>query len=485
MNLDWWAEHWLAGALLLAYSGLLLHHANLGRRQAQGMSGYYVGGRRSGGFVIGVSFFATYASTNSYVGNAGKGYAYGLPWLICAAVMVLFTWLSWTAVAPRLRRFAAHWDAMTLPDLLHARFAPETNALRLVSALVVICCSLLYLVAIFKGAGALFQHFLGISYGGAVGVTLVVVMLYTSVGGFVSVVRTDVAQGCLMVLGASLMFYFVTSAAGGVGALPQLQERADTAFLFEWNGGVPLVVLLGIALSGALKLLVDPRQLSRFYALRDDRALKVGLWVSVLGIALVQFCLYPIGLYAHFLVQGVTDTDSIVPMLVNDRSVFPLAVADFLMVAILAAAMSSMDSVLLVAASVLYKDVVAVLRRQSAPMPWTRFGVVGFAAAAAGLAVNPPAGIVEITIFSGSLYAVCFLPPIVFGLHWRKGSARAALGAVAVGVPVLLAWLLSGLSQRLHELFPALAASCVAYALLARSGRQELAAWPGRASFPR
>ncbi|MCZ0942687.1 MAG: hypothetical protein OXJ53_06505, partial [Gammaproteobacteria bacterium] len=338
MTLEWWAEHWLAGLLLLAYTGMLLHHANLGRRRAKGVAGYYVGGRSAGGFVIGVSFFATYASTNSYVGNAGKGYEYGLPWLGFAVVMVVFTWLAWTVVAPRMRRFAAHWDALTLPDLLHARFAPKSQALRLVSAFVVVASSLFYLMAIFKGAGALFQHFLQIPYAAAVGVTLIIVMLYTSVGGFVSVVRTDVVQGVLMVVGSALMFYFVTTAAGGIGILPELRERPDTANLFELGGAVPVVVLMGIALSGSLKLLVDPRQVARFYALRDDNALKVAMRVSVVGIALVQFCLYPIGIYAHFLIEGVTDTDNVVPMLINDRSVFPLAVSDFLIIAILAAA---------------------------------------------------------------------------------------------------------------------------------------------------
>ena len=280
----------------------------------------------------------------------------------------------------------------------------------LVSALVVVASSLLYLMAIFKGAGALFQHFLQIPYTAAIGVTLVIVMLYTSVGGFVSVVRTDVAQGLLMVAGSALMFFFVTSAAGGVSVLPELRERTDTAVLFELGGAVPLVVLMGIALSGSLKLLVDPRQVARFYALRDEKALKVGMWVSVVGIALVQFCLYPIGMYAHFLVEGVTDTDNIVPMLINDRSVFPLAVSDFLIVAILAAAMSSMDSVLLVAASVLYNDIVKTIKPSKRPLAWTRIGIVGFAVAAAILALDPPAGIIELTIFSGSLYAVCFFP---------------------------------------------------------------------------
>ena len=216
MDLAALSEHWLAGLLLLLYTGVLLYHARVGQRQSQGIADYYVGGRNMGGAVVGVSFFATFASTNSYIGHAGKGYDYGLPWLVMPVFIVVFTYLSWTSVAPRLRRFTSHWDALTLPDYLEARFGSAGGYLRVTAGLVILFASLLYLVAIFKGAGNLFQAFLGVRYEVAVGITLVIVMLYTSIGGFVSVVRTDVVQGILMVLGSVTIFYFVTDAAGGI-----------------------------------------------------------------------------------------------------------------------------------------------------------------------------------------------------------------------------------------------------------------------------
>jgi sodium/pantothenate symporter len=340
--------------------------------------------------------------------------------------------------------------------------------------------SVLYLVAIFKGAGSVFQMFLGIPYEGAVAVTLVIVMLYTTIGGFHSVVRTDVLQGGLMVVGSLAIFYFVTDAAGGVGRLPELADRPDTAKLFTWGAGLPFVVLLGIALSGSLKLLVDPRQVSRFYALKDERSVRTGIWVAVVGIAVIQFSLFPVGLYARFLLDGVTDTDLVIPTLVNDPSVFPVWAADFLIIAIIGAAMSSMDSVLLVAASVLYKDLVEVARPAARPLVWTRGGVIGIALLSAVLALNPPGGIVEITIFSGSLYAVCFLPAILFGLHWRRGNSAAVLASMCVGVSVLLAWLALGWGRHLHEVFPALLASCAVYGLVAWRGEPAIREWPDR-----
>jgi SSS family transporter len=479
------AEHWLAAVLLVAYTGLLFHHARIGQRASRELVDFYVGGRNMGGVVVGVSFFATFASTNSYIGHAGKGYDYGLPWLIMAAFIVLFTFLSWTSVAPRLRRFTSHWDALTLPGFLQARFGPGDRRLRVAAGGVILFASLLYLVAIFKGAGNLFQHFLAVPYEWAVGITLVIVMLYTSVGGFVSVVRTDVVQGVLMLLGSVTIFYFVTDAAGGAARLSELAQRPDTASLFTLNAGIPFVVLLGIALSGSLKLLVDPRQVSRFYALRDEHSVRTGIWVAVVGIAVIQFSLFPVGIYSHFLLDDVSDTDMIMPMLVNDPEVFPLWAADCLIIAMVAAAMSSMDSVLLVGASVLYKDLVETVHPAARPLVWTRGGVIGLAALAAVIALRPPGGIVEITIFSGSLYAVCFLPAILFGLHWRRGSAAGVLASMGVGVSVLLVWIAAGGSRFLHEVFPALAASCLAYLIVAWRSPAALDAWPEERSGAR
>ena len=94
--------------------------------------------------------------------------------------------------------------------------------------------------------------------------------------------------------------------------------------------------------------------------------------------------------------------------------------------------------------------------------------MIGFAIVSAGLALNPPGDIVEITIFSGSLYAVCFFPAVVFGLYWDRGSARSVLYSMLIGTLVLLGWILLGFKQYLHEVFPALLVSTAVYYFSAR-----------------
>ena len=470
--MSWFVEHWIASSLLVIYVSVLFYNAYVGNKAATGVGGYYVGNRQLGGTVVGISFFATFASTNTFIGHAGKGYDYGVAWFTMAVLLVIFSWVSWRWIGPPLRRFAAAWDALTIPDYIRGRILgdnpdAERHPLLLLSASVIVFASILYLLAIFKGAGHLFQIFLGVPYEVAVGVTLLVVVLYTSIGGFVSVVRTDAIQGVLMLIGAMTIFYFVTQAAGGITSVSQLTDIPEKDYLFDLNGAVPFAVLLGVSLSGALKLIVDPRQLSRFYGLKSDAEVKRGMWIAVLGMALILACMFPIGLYAHLILENVTDTDLIIPRLVNDPAIFPFWVTDLLIVSIVSAAMSSMDSVLLVASSTLYKNIIAPFKTIENEVRWSRVAVIAFACISALMALNPPGDIVGITIFSGSLYAVCFFPPVVFGLYGRVASAQTTLVSMILGMSILILWITLGLSTLLHEVFPALLVSASVYWLQA------------------
>lgn len=479
--MTWFVEHWIASTVLLIYVGTLFYNAYVGNRAATGMGGYYVGNREMGGTVVGISFFATFASTNTFIGHAGKGYDFGIAWFTLAILLIAFSWVSWRWIGPPLRRFAAEWDALTIPDYLKGRIlenasSAERHPVLLLSASVIVFASLLYLLAIFKGAGHLFQIFLGIPYEVAVGVTLLVVVVYTSIGGFVSVVRTDAIQGVFMVVGAMTIFYFVTRAAGGIGSVTQLIEMPSKQHLFDLNGAAPFAVVLGVSLSGALKLIVDPRQLSRFYGLKNDAEVKRGMWIAVIGLTVILVCMFPIGIYAHLILGNVADTDLIVPTLVNDAAIFPFWVTDLLIVSIVSAAMSSMDSVLLVASSTLYKNLIAPFKKVDNEVRLSRIAVIAFACLAAFLALNPPGDIVGITIFSGSLYAVCFFPPVVFGLYGRVAPASWIFVAMLCGMATLVIWIALGLNSLLHEVFPGLIVSTVIYLASSERSRGKPAA---------
>jgi len=461
----WLADHSLIIVLIAAYTALMVWHAVEGKRRTRGIADYYVGGRAMGGIALGISFFATYSSTNSFVGFAGQAYSYGVAWLLLAPCAVLFCLIAWAWIAPRLRRFTGELDSVTLPDFIGFRF--DSTPARVTAAVIVIFASFLYMTAVFKGVGTLLATFLGIPYIPSVVIVFVIVVVYTAAGGFISVVRTDVVQGIVMFVGAVLLFWGTVHASGGIGTFFDVADQPETAQLFSWTTAMPFPVLLGIMVAGTMKFIVEPRQLSRFYALEDDKAARQGMIVSTLSFLLVYALLVPIGIYAHRIVgSSIEDTDLIVPTLLADSTVFIAPVAAFLVISMIAAAMSSLDSVLLVMASTCERDLVGrwnVPATEEDAVNRTRWYVVAFALITALIAFNPPGGIVALTAFSGSLYAACFFPSIIFGLYWRGGNGKAVIASFVIGVGTLLLWPRLPFGGTLHEVFPAVLLSTLAF----------------------
>ncbi len=526
--LDNLRTYWIAYALLAAYTILLARHAWAGNRRTRGVADYFVGGRSIGPVAIGLSFFATYSSTNSFVGFSGQAYDWGVTWFLLVPFVVGMSLFAWLAVAPRLRTFTESMGSLTIPDFIGFRFG--SSGARFLAALIVLMASFFYMTGVFKGIGNLLEVFLEIPYRGAIAVVLVVVMVYTVAGGFISVVKTDALQGLVMILAAALLFRGVTAAAGGLGSWRDLASSATEAPLLEWGGSVPVSLVLGVVFATTIKFAVEPRQLSRFYALESREAARRGLWVSTLAFTVVYALLIPVGLYARNVIPGgIADTDLVVPRLLAADGVFSAGSGAFLLVAMVAAAMSSLDSVLLVMASTMERDVVGVARRRlrswrthgdaletsggaeagggpgtetdaeagggpeaetgaeaggdSEPesrakakaaaaersmLGRTRLWVALFAVITAVIALNPPGGVVRLTSLSGAVYGACFAPPLVLGLYWRRGNGRATVAAFATGLTVLVLWP----ESRIHEVFPAVALSFLAYVAVAIATRQ-------------
>ncbi|MBT3959484.1 MAG: hypothetical protein HOE94_13720, partial [Gemmatimonadales bacterium] len=217
---------------------------------------------------------------------------------------------------------------------------------------------------------------------------------------------------------------------------------------------------------------VEPRQLSRFFALEGDKATRTAMWVSSLTFAGVFSLLIPVGLYARKIFpSGIEDTDLVIPNLLSE--VFGQGTSAFLLVAMVAAAMSSLDSVLLVMASTTERDIVSVLkpgRSETQEMFLTKGWVALFAFITMLISLNPPGGIVELTAFSGALYGACFFPALVLGLHWKRGNGQAVIASFITGIVVLLTWGFVPGSEIVHQIFPAMALSTGIYVWLSYVG---------------
>ena len=458
----WLQAHWLPTLLLGGYGAMLVHHAFLGRRETKDLTDFFVGGRSMGGLVLGMSFFATFASTNAFVGLAGQSYTFGAPWLLFIPAFIACSLIAWIVVAPRFRAMTEELDSVTLADFVGSRYSSQAS--RVIVGAIIAVASVFYMTAIYRGSGLVLSSLLSIPYEAAIFLVLIITMSYTMVGGFKSVVRTDAVQGGVMLLAAFAFVSFLLPATGGPGVLFELPSRPETEQLFQWNTAIPLALMLGLIFSGAIKIIIEPRQLSRFYGLRDQAAVRRGMIVSMTAFLVLFALLLPVGMLAHIVLpETITDTDLVLPTLL-EQPFMPEAVAALILVAVASAAMSSLDSVLLVSASVCQSDLVApivpVARKHGIAV--TRVFIAILSVTTALVSLNPPGGIIELTAISGSLYSVCLGPAVIGALLWKRGNGTAVIASIAVGVVVMLFWRAYPPAS-LHEVFPATAVSAVVY----------------------
>lgn len=438
--MTWLTEHWLQLALVIVYLMILAHHARVGQQRVRTLDDYLVAGRGLGGWLIALSFYATFMSTNTFIGAAGKSWEVGLVWCIGGVVLVACCCASWVFVAPRFVPLTKQYGSLTVADFLGHRY--KSMRLRQTSAAIVVFASIVYLVAIYRGSALALEGLLQVPYLWAVMLIFVVVTAYTLAGGFESVVLTDALQGILMVVGAVAMIAAVLYQGGGL--LPILENlRSQDPKLVSWQGNMAWSTIIALSLAVGIKYLVEPRQLSRFYGLKDASAVRVGAIVAPLLILVTYISLLPIGALARAVIPSgaITSTDEVVPHLLGTANVFgPLLSTMFLLV-LLSAAMSSIDSVLLVAAASIDHDLISPDGTGDAAVNRTRIWVVVVSLASMLAALTPLADdIVKLTAFSGSLYGACFFPALVIGLYWRKPGENAAVASVIIGSAVVMAW---------------------------------------------
>jgi len=467
--ITWLADHALHLVVIAIYLTILARHAWVGRKHVESVDDYLVAGRRMGGIVIALSFYATFMSTNTFIGAAGRSWEHGFSWCVSGIVLTALACLSWFVVAPRFVPLTRKYGSLTVADFLGTHYGSQR--VRQAAAVIVALSSLLYLVAIYSGAATALAQVLALRYNWCILAVMIIVTAYTLVGGFESVVLTDALQGVLMLVGAVAIVAAMLSAGGG---MPQIVDalKSQNPNLVSWTNGNALSAALAYSLAVGVKYLVEPRQLSRFYGLKDARALRFAAVVAPLAIFVTYLCLLPVGAMARTVLplESIENTDHVIPQLLGPANILgPFAGTMFLLV-LASAAMSSIDSVLLVAASTIDRDVfqanAIVKTSANRSITRTRIWVVCVSLAAATAALLPYAqNIVQMTKFSGSLYGACFVPVLVVGLFVQKRSATAAMATMSIGAILVIAVFVLrklGLTE-IQEVYPGMLVGLLVY----------------------
>ncbi|MFK4765427.1 sodium/pantothenate symporter [Desulfobaculum sp. SPO524] len=433
---------------------------------------YFIGGRSMGGFVLAMTIIASYTSASSFVGGPGVAYALGLSWVLLAMIQVPATFLTLGVLGKRFAIMARKTNSVTLTDFLRARYKSDA---------VVILCSVALLVffmaamlAQFIGGARLFQAVTGYPY--IVGLTLfgISVVFYTAIGGFRAVVLTDAIQGIVMVVAAVVVLNAVVTAGGGMSQCIATLKSIDPGLITPTGpkDAVPQPFILSFWILVGLGILGLPQTTQRCMAYRDSRAMHNAMIIGTVIIGFMILCAHLSGTLGRAVLPDLPAGDLAMPSLIM-QLLSPFWAGVFI-AGPLAAIMSTVDSMLLLASAAIIKDLYIHYRlggdasrmtsaslKQKSLISTSVIGLLVFLAA-----IEPPDLLVWINLFAfGGLEAV-FLWPIILGLYWKQANSTGAVASILVGVSTFFVLTIAKPDMGgVHAIVPTTLASLVAFVL--------------------
>ena len=432
-------------SVLVGYLLILLGIGFWGSKESGDLKGYYVAGKRLPAWVIAFSSNATGESAWLLLGLTGMGYAIGVHafWVIFGEVLGVAS--AWVWVARPFKEYTDRFDSITVPDYLTDRFRDTSHVFRWISALIILSMVMAYTAAQLTGSGKAFDSFLGTGYTEGVWIGLGIVLFYTTVGGFKAVAYSDFLQGVLM-LGCLLTLPFVgIAAAGGWSEMIAGLEAADPALLRPMGqygvGPAGIASAVGFVAIG-FAFLGSPQLLTRFMAARDQKQIIEGGFWAVLCVIGFDVGAVLGGMSGRTLFPGLADPETILPEM--SAALFPAFFTGVFLVVVLAAIMSTVDSLLLLASSAVVRDILqkamGIEASERTLSNLARAVTVVIGAVGLLVALTEPRAIFYFVLFAWSGIACAFTPVVICSLFWKRTTKPGAVAGMIGGFVVTVVW---------------------------------------------
>ena len=447
--------------VLLVYGFALLGIGLWSRHASRDVAGYYVAGKRLPSWVIAFSTNATGESAWLLLGLTGMGYAIGIHALWIVFGEVLGVTLGWVLVASRFKEYTDRYDSVTVPDFLESRFKDTTHIFRWVSLIIIFSMVTAYTAAQFNALGTAFNSFLNFERVTGILIAAAIILFYTAVGGLQAVAYSDVLQGILMFLGLLVLPFVGLGAAGGWSETMTVLRAEDPALLAPMGAfGLTLpgiisvisFVAIGFAFLGAPQLLV------RFMSARSQRDIVDGGLIAVISVIVFDLGAVFAGMAGRAVFPGLADPETILPVMTTE--LFPAVFTGIFLVIVLAASMSTVDSLVLLASSVIARDIIQkIYRPRLTPVQISTIGkvttvVIGLLAV--GFALGEVRVIFYFVLFAWAGLASAFTPVILCALFWKRTTKAGAVAGMVAGFVAAMVWVVSlkSMTYDLYEMIP-------------------------------
>ncbi len=440
--------------LLVLFFAVMVGIGFYSRKHATNVDGFVLGGRSVGPWLTAFAYGTSYFSAVVFVGYAGQfGYKYGISatWIGIGNALI-GSLLAWIVLGRRTRIMSKHLKAKTMPDYFGKRF--DSNALRVTAAVISFVFLIPYTASVYNGLSRLFEMAFDVPYMVCVVVMAALTCVYVILGGYMATAINDFVQGIIMLVGIVAVIASVLNGQGGfLQAVFKLSEiPSDIPATMGQQGafasffGPDPLNLLGVVILTSLGTWGLPQMVSKFYAIRDEKAVKTGTVISTLFAIVVSGGCYFLGGFARLFdsdairnAQGGIVYDAIIPTMLSSLSDILIGIV---IVLVLSASMSTLSSLVLTSSSTLTLDFLKgnIIKKmdEKKQLLVMRIFLVFFVVISVVIALDPPTFIAQLMGISWGALAGAFLAPFMYGLYW-KGVTKAAVWAsfiCGVGITV-------------------------------------------------
>ncbi|MED9807442.1 MAG: sodium/solute symporter, partial [Lachnospiraceae bacterium] len=430
--------------LLILFFAVMVGIGFYSRKHATNVDGFVLGGRSVGPWLTAFAYGTSYFSAVVFVGYAGQfGYKYGISatWIGIGNALI-GSLLAWIVLGRRTRIMSKHLKAKTMPDYFGKRF--DSNALRVTAAVISFVFLIPYTASVYNGLSRLFEMAFDVPYTVCVVVMAALTCVYVILGGYMATAINDFVQGIVMLVGIVAVIASVLNGQGGfMQAVFKLSEiPSDIPVTMGQKGaftsffGPDPLNLLGVVILTSLGTWGLPQMVSKFYAIRDEKAVKTGTVISTLFAIVVSGGCYFLGGFARLFDsdairngQGGIVYDAIIPTMLNSLSDILIGIV---IVLVLSASMSTLSSLVLTSSSTLTLDFLKgnIIKKmdEKKQLLTMRIFLVFFVVISVVIALDPPTFIAQLMGISWGALAGAFLAPFMYGLYW-KGVTKSAVWA--------------------------------------------------------
>ena len=478
---------------ILVYLGCMLYVGYRCSKNNNDSADFYLGGRKLGPLVTAMSAEASDMSSWLLMGLPGLAYLTGVADAGWTAIgLAIGTYLNWRIVAKRIRRYThVAGNSITLPSFFSNRYRDEKKILQSIGAIFIVIFFIPYTASGFAACGTLFSSLFGINYQVAMVISALIIVGYTTLGGFLAASTTDFIQSIIMSIALVIVFIFGINVAGGVSAVVEnaqsLPGYLTMHTTYDPVSGTeqpyPIISIVSMIAWG-LGYFGMPHILLRFMAIEDEEKLKlsrrvatgwvvislaVAVLIGIIGLAMTAAGeLIPLeGSASETIIVKIAD-------LMSQHGVLPALLAGTILAGILASTMSTADSQLLAASSSVSSDLLGDFLKKKTGKKGSMFAdrmtLLIIALVAVFLARDPNSSVFNIVSFAWAGFGAVFGPVVLFALFWKRSNWQGALAGMISGGAMVFIWKYLvrplGGAWDIYELLPAFLVSCAAIVLV-------------------